>query len=80
MPEIIFSEKNPKYVILNHLYFAPNFIFGGTAPVLTLPLTTTIKKLPTALKIPTCSFMEIEYVSFVNQDFCLNESVGLLKR
>ena len=31
MPEIIFSKQNYKYEILNHLYFGPSFLFGGTA-------------------------------------------------
>ena len=31
MPKIIFSEKGFKYDILNHLYFGPDFNFGGTA-------------------------------------------------
>ena len=28
MSEIIFSRKNSKYEILNHLSFGPNFVFG----------------------------------------------------
>ena len=31
MPAIIFSKKNSKYEILNHLYFGPSFLFCGTA-------------------------------------------------
>ena len=27
-PKLYFQKKNPKYEILNHLYFGPNFAFG----------------------------------------------------